>query len=99
MGNQTVAGSKCLDISSANFGIHFFIVKSTTYQLLYRLKNLCDINKYNNNLHHYHKGLSARGFSPTAGLIGLAEPSLIPCVFVSPIKVDYYKAIAKDFVL
>jgi hypothetical protein len=98
MGNKTVAGSNCLDISSADFGIQFFFVKSMTYQLLYRLKNLYDIYNNNNNLNHYHKGLSARGFSLTAGFIGLAEPSLIPCVFEAPIKVDCYKAIAKDFV-
>jgi hypothetical protein len=55
-------------------------------------------NNNNNNLNHYHKGLSARGFS-TAGFIGLAEPLLIPCVFVSPMKVDCCKAIEKDFVL
>ncbi len=50
-------------------------------------------------INHYHKGLSARGFLPTAGFIGLAEPSLIPCVSVSPMKVDRYKATKKDFVL
>jgi hypothetical protein len=41
----------------------------------------------------------ARGFLPTAGFIGLAEPLLIPCVFVSLMKVDCYKATKKDFVL
>jgi hypothetical protein len=56
-------------------------------------------NNNNNNLNHYHKGLSAREFLPTTGFIGLSEPSLIPCVFVSPMKVDCYKAIEKDFVL
>jgi hypothetical protein len=56
-------------------------------------------NNNNNNLNHYHKGLSARGFLPTAGFIGLAEPLWIPCVVVSPMKVDCCKAIKKDFVL
>jgi hypothetical protein len=42
LGNRTVAGIDRYDISSASFGIHFFIVKSMTYQFLYRLKNLYD---------------------------------------------------------
>jgi hypothetical protein len=62
--------------------------------------NIAEPDNNNNNLNHYHKGLSARGFLPTTtGFIGLAEPLLIPCVFVSPMKVDCYKAIKKDFVL
>jgi hypothetical protein len=73
--------------------------KFNCFYVMRLTKNTLCNNNNNNNLNHYHKGLSARGFLPTAGFIGLAEPSLIPCVFVSPMKVDHYKAIEKDFVL
>jgi hypothetical protein len=42
LGNRTVTGSDRSRISSASFGIHFFIFESMTYQFLYSLKNLYD---------------------------------------------------------